>query len=56
MKSEDSPIVFLGAEAETEQHGNTCCIILRYRRRHIDVMEVDDQRRSQGEIVGSLVL
>ena len=56
MKSGDSRIVFLGAEAEAKQHGNACCIILRYRRRHIDVIEIDDQSRCQGDIVGGLVL
>src|SRR6267143_1653453 len=52
MIARSFPIVLLGTEAETKQQGNAHMVILRYRRRKINVVKIDDQRRRQGEIVG----
>ena len=46
----------LGAEAETKQQGYTRVVFLRKRWSEVDVVEIDDQCRRQGEIVDSLVL
>jgi hypothetical protein len=46
----------LGAEAETKQQGYTRAVFLCERWSEVDVVEIDDQCRRQGEIVDSLVL